>query len=172
MKSRGRLRGLEPVIPGGEIIADYASYQEAVGLVNHLVDQNFPAQQISIVGSQLKTVERVRARLTYARIALAGALTGSWLGLFIGILFGPALTVSESGEPVLLPADLFGAVVIGAGVGMLFNVIRFSLNRAKRSFLSSSAVVAERYEVVVPGNLSQDARLAAAKHQPAQTPEN
>lgn len=163
MKSRGRMRGFEPVIPGGEVIGDFPKYQDAVSFVNHLVEHDFPAQEISIVGNQLKTVERVRGKLSYARVALTGAVTGSWLGLLIGILFGPALTVSESGEPVLVPGDLMGAVLIGAGIGMLLNVVRFSLNSAKRTFLSTSAVMAESYEVVVPSALSGQARQAAAK---------
>jgi hypothetical protein len=50
--------------------------------------------------------------------------------------------------------------VIGAGVGMLLNVIRFSMTRNKRSFISAQAVVAKKYDVIVPTGQLADAKKA------------
>jgi hypothetical protein len=39
---------------------------------------------------------------------------------------------------------------VAAGLGMLFQIIRFTATKNKRSFLSSQMPIATRYEVIVP----------------------
>ena len=98
---------------------------------------------IAIVGDGLRTVERVRARLNYAGVAINGGIRGSWLGLIAAIIFTD-----------LTDARTFAFwVFTGAGVGMLFNIARFALMRNKRSFMSGSMVVAKEYAVQVPADL-------------------
>jgi hypothetical protein len=58
-----------------------------------------------------------------------------------------------------LPQQFFSVLFVGAGLGMLFQVIRFSVTKNKRGFLSSQMPIATRYEVIVP---DEDA-LAALK---------
>jgi hypothetical protein len=53
--------------------------------------------------------------------------------------------------------------LVGAGFGMLFQVIRFSLAKNKRSFSSGSLVVAKKYEVVVPSELTSEVTEAFIK---------
>ena len=48
-----------------------------------------------IVGTELKQVERVTGRLTYARAAMAGAASGLWMGLFVGFLLSLFSTQRE-----------------------------------------------------------------------------
>jgi hypothetical protein len=48
---------------------------------------------------------------------------------------------------------------------MLFNILRFSVARNKRAFVSQSSVVAGKYEVQVPGNLTDQAEKAIADHE-------
>ena len=45
-------------------------------------------ENLDIVGSDLRLVERVTGRLTTARATAAGAASGAWFGLFIGLLVG------------------------------------------------------------------------------------
>jgi hypothetical protein len=45
---------------------------------------------------------------------------------------------------------------------MLFAVVRYALTRNKKEFLSGSAVVAARYEVMVPTHMVQNAIKAAS----------
>lgn len=145
-------------IPDGQVIADFKVYPEAVNYVDRLVHNNFPPQLVAIIGSDLKLVERVRSRLSYGRVALGGAFTGSWMGLMFAILFG-----GSSSSTTSVSFGSFGSyIVIGAGIGMLISVIRFALNRNKKEFLSGSAVVAGRYEVMVPTHMVQTAKKAAA----------
>ena len=71
----------------------YNSYADAQKAVDYLADQQFPVQLVSIVGNDLKMVERVTGRLSYPRVALSGALSGMWFGLFVGVMlsfFTPA----------------------------------------------------------------------------------
>jgi hypothetical protein len=49
---------------------------------------------------------------------------------------------------------------------MLFNVLRFSLSRNKRGFMSQSSIVAAKYQVQVPANLLSQANEAAAVVEP------
>jgi hypothetical protein len=53
-------------------------------------------------------------------------------------------------------------MVLGAGVGMLWGVLRLSLTRNKRNFISQQQIVASVYQVQVPMTLVEEARQAAA----------
>jgi hypothetical protein len=75
-----------PTPPRGDGIARYATYLEAQRAVDYLSDNQFPVQHVTIVGTGLRMVERVTGRLTYARVAVAGAASGAWFGLFVGLL--------------------------------------------------------------------------------------
>lgn len=156
MAKRSPLRpsGVANALPSGTAIADFSNYADAVAYVERIIRGNFPASAISIVGSNLSTVERVRGKINYGRVALNGAITGSWIGLLFFLLFG------TSSDQATTQFNLGSAILIGAGFGMLMQVVRFSLLKTKRSFSSGSLVVAAKYEVIVPAELSSDAQMA------------
>jgi len=129
-----------PALPSGSEVASYTTYLEAQKAVDHLSDEGFPVQHVSIVGTDLRSVERVTGRLSYARVALAGALSGLWFGGFVGLLF--LLFPGGSGNLFL------AALLIGAGFGMLFGVVSFALTRGRRDFSSVNAILASRYSVI------------------------
>ena len=156
MAPRTPRRNVPAAIPQGEVIADFTQYAEAVAFVEKLVVNNFPAGFIAIVGTDLRTVERVRGKLSYARVALNGAITGSWMGLIFSFLFGDNATLT-GGVASPMAADIF----IGAGLGMLFNIVRFAMVRSKRQFVSQSSVVAMKYQIQVPQSLVGQALAAA-----------
>ena len=143
------------------MIGKFTEYAEAVAFVDVLVHHGFPAGAVAIVGKDLRTVERVRGKMTYGRIALSGAVTGSWLGLLIGLFLGGS--TDSNASPV--PGSTFSSVLIGAGIGMLINILRFSVVRNKRAFISQSSVVASKFEVQVPGNLVEQAEKAISDHE-------
>jgi hypothetical protein len=60
-------------------------------------------------------------------------------------------------------SNVIQPVLIAAGIGMMFNIVRFAMSRNKRSFMSSSMVMAKEYEVQVPSNLLAQAKEVAAK---------
>lgn len=141
-----------PTPPRGVEIAAYDSYLEAQRAVDFLSDEQFPVQHVTIVGTDLKMVERVTGRLTYARVALAGAASGAWFGLFVGLL----LSLFSSGSTMF--ATVVPALLIGAGFGILFGVISFALTGGRRDFTSTSQIVASRYAVLCADEHAGDAR--------------
>lgn len=130
-----------PTLPQGEQIAVHSTYLDAQKAVEALSDKGFPVQQVTIVGTDLKMVERVTGRLTYPRVAVAGMASGAWFGLFVGLL----LTMFSPEGSVY---SIVAAIGIGAGFGLLFSVLSFSLTRGKRDFTSSSQIVASSYAVL------------------------
>lgn len=139
--------------PGGEILAKFDSYEEAVALVEKLLSGNFPVRQIAIVGRGVRTVERTRGRLSYARMAINGAIQGS----IVGFLFEYFVNSSPSTNAYL------SSVLTCAGIGVLFNVLRLGLSKNKRSFIATSQLVADTYEVQIPRDLKAAADDALAK---------
>jgi hypothetical protein len=129
-----------PTPPRGEVIARYGSYLEAQRAVDFLSDSHFPVQHVTIVGTDLRMVERVTGRLSYGRVAFAGALSGAWFGLFVGLL----LELFSNSRSV----SVFAAVLIGAGFGVLFGVMSFAFTGGRRDFTSTSQIVANEYQVL------------------------
>jgi len=143
MSNLGPLGGNQmrvPTPPRGDTIARYATYLEAQRAVDYLSDQAFPVQFVTIVGTGLRMVERVTGRLTYPKVAGASALSGAWFGLFVGLV----LSLFGGSNGAVLPA----AVLFGAGFGILFGIISYSLTGGRRDFTSSSQIVASEYEVL------------------------
>jgi hypothetical protein len=154
---------LYPVLPKGEVVATYETYNEAQLAVDVLAKADFPVKQLSIVGNDLKTVERVTGKLTWSRVALAGAASGAWLGVFFGLLFF-IFSPDGAGLPFV-----FAAVLMGAGFGMLFGLVSYALNRRRKDFTSTMQVIAGNYQVIVNVELLNKARnLLAGQVEPAE----
>ena len=141
-----------PTLPIGEQVASYGTYLEAQKAVDHLADKEFPVQFVTIVGTDLRMVERVTGRLTYSRVALAGLATGAWFGLFVGLLLS---IFSESDQ---LFGPIVPAMAIGAAFGILFSVISYSLTGGKRDFTSASQIVAASYSLLCAAEHAHRAR--------------
>jgi hypothetical protein len=142
----------------GASLASFTDYKQAVSYVEKLIENDFPAKLVSIIGTDLKTVETIKSKLGYGRVSMSGALTGSWLGMFFGLIFG----VTGEGTEQILINNVFAGIIIGAGIGMLLNIVRFSATKNRRGFVSAQAVVAKKYEVVVPNAQATLAKKAAA----------
>jgi hypothetical protein len=140
-----------PTPPKGERIARYDTYLEAQRAVDFLSDNQFPVQFVTIVGSGLRMVERVTGRLTYGRVAIAGAASGIWFGLFVGLL----LSIFASAFPL---EAVLASMAIGAAFGILFGVISYALTGGRRDFTSTSQIVASEYEVLCLPEQANNAR--------------
>jgi hypothetical protein len=146
-----------PTLPRGEVVATFETYPEAQQAVDVLARADFPVNQISIVGSDLKSVERVTGKLSWGRVAVAGAAAGAWLGMFFGLLiviFSPTTSL----------AYVIAAVLIGAGFGMFFGIVSYAINRRRRDFTSVAQVIATSYSVIVAGDLVNRARNLLSVH--------
>lgn len=142
-----------PEIPKGDVISTYDSYHDAQLAVDALARANFPVAQLAILGNDIRSVERVTGKLTYGRVALMGALSGAYLGLFFGLI----LYIFQPENAGILGVFL-AAVAIGAGFGMLFGVLSYAMNRNRRDFSSVMQLVATRYDVITEPQLVQQAR--------------
>ncbi|MFM2353269.1 MAG: hypothetical protein RLZZ608_675 [Actinomycetota bacterium] len=137
------------------MLGEYESYVEAQKVVDRLAKAEFAITGMAIVGSDLKTVEIITGRLSYGRAALAGAASGTWLGLFFGLLifvFSPAPEFST----------VLAAGLIGAGFGMIFGIISYAIGRRRRDFSSTQQVMASTYQIIIDPNQTAKARQALA----------
>lgn len=147
-----------PTPPTGVVVGSYETYEQAQRAVDHLSDEHFPVQHVTIVGNGLRMVERVTGRLTQGRAAATGAAGGAWWGLFLGLLL-LLFTTSESNGFLVLLASLIAGAVFGA----VFGIIGYSLTGGRRDFTSQSSVVATSYDVLCRYEHSEDARGRLAK---------
>ncbi|MDQ7904177.1 general stress protein [Phytohabitans sp. ZYX-F-186] len=132
-------------------VASYPDYASAQRAVDYLSDNEFPVERTAIVGTDLRLVENVLGRMTVVRAGLAGAATGAWFGLFIGLLFG---IFSESNWIGVILAG----VLIGAVWGAVFGAIAHAMTGGRRDFTSTSSLQAAQYAVTVDAEHADAAR--------------
>lgn len=132
-------------------LATYDDYESAQKSVDFLSDQEFPVENCLIVGTDLKRIEKITGRLTYSRVALGGAASGAWLGLFVGLLF--TIFTEESAVVTIVSTMLFGAAF-----GIVWALLGYAATRGQRDFQSVTQVVATRYEVLVEHKVAGEAR--------------
>lgn len=144
----------------------YDRYEQAQMVVDYLSDNEFAVENLAIVGTELRTVERIAGRLTRGKVALASAASGVWMGLFIGLAFA---LFGGDGNPLGFVITL---VVLGGLFGAIWSQIGYStLTRGgTRDFSSVSQVVATKYEVLVEHKVAERARemLTSMPDNPAQ----
>jgi hypothetical protein len=127
---------------------DYAAAQKAV---DFLADNKFPVEQLMIVGTDLKRIERITGRLSTGKVAMGGVASGIWLGLFVGLIF--TLFTEEDPLVTIVSTMLFGALF-----GLIWALVGYAMTRGQRDFSSVTQVVATRYEVLVEHKVAAHAR--------------
>jgi len=135
----------------------YDSYAQAQKVVDYLSDNDFAVQQVAIVGTELKLLERVTGRLTRAKAAAAGTISGFWLGLFVGLAF--FLFATGNGVGFLISTPILGAIF-----GLIWSQIGFTAvtRGGTRDFSSVTQVVATKYEVLVEHRYFEQAQQLLA----------
>jgi hypothetical protein len=136
----------------------YDDYTQAQKVVDYLSDNQFEVQNVVIVGTELKSIERVTGRLTRQKAAIASAVSGAWMGLFIGLAFALFGKGNQVGFVITV-------VVFGALFGLIWSQIGFSaLTRGgTRDFSSVTQVIATKYEVLVEHRFAERARELLAQ---------
>ena len=100
-------------------------------------------------------VERVTGRLTWPRVLGGGALTGAWLGLFIGLVlgfFGPNAWSS-----------LIAGLIAGIFFGLITSGLQYAMARGTRDFSSMMQLVAGRYDVLCDPQSAEQGRDLLAR---------
>lgn len=140
-----------PTPPKGWPIGSYPTYEAAQRAVDYLSDNQFPVQQVTIVGVDLMQVERVTGRLSWAKVLGGGVLSGAWLGLFIGLVLG-LFTKGDGGNPLLF------TIPAGIVFGLITSAIPYAMTRGTRDFSSTMQLVAGRYDVLCDPQNAEQAR--------------
>ena len=153
-----------PQVTAWDTVASFATYPEAHAAVDRLAVSGFPVEEIEIVGSGLRTVERVTGRLSPAGAALRGAGSGAWIGLFVGLLVG-LFTYGPAWIGLIV-----GGLVIGAFFGGVLGLAAGWEARRHGEFSSLQSVVATRYDVIALDGRASDARAALGMTPPPPAP--
>jgi hypothetical protein len=136
-------------------LGTFDKYEDAQKAVDYLSDHQFAVENCMIVGTDLRQVERVTGRLTRGRVIGAGALSGMWMGLFVGLIF--ALF-----DPNSTTWAVLATVAFGAAFGIVWAFLGYAATKGRRDFTSVSQVVATRYEVLVEHKLAEAGRALLA----------
>ena len=126
----------------GRPIASYEKYADAQRAVDYLSDNGFPVEHLTIVGSDLRQVERVTGRMTSWKATLAGAGTGAWFGALVGLLLS---LFAESGTAVV--AIILWGLLTGAVFGAIWGWIAHLFTFGQRDFSAVGLTVATRFDV-------------------------
>jgi len=126
----------------GEKVASFPTYEQAQKAVSSLIAGEVPARDIVIVGSGLRSVERITGRLGYATAARSGALNGLMIGLLFAFIF-------VLGQPTVQISTFLGVLLVGMALGMLLSLGTYSIIRRRRDFASVMQVTADHYDVCV-----------------------
>jgi hypothetical protein len=150
--------GLPVPLPVGRYaLGSYPDYRQAQAVVDALSDAGFPVETVSIVGADLRLVERVTGRVTRGKAALAGALSTGWLGVLFGLFLG---LFAESGTAPLVLA-VYG-FLMGAVFGAVLGYAAHAATGGQRDFSSTTGLAATRYEVLVPQDRAEEAERIVA----------
>ncbi|MGV8845723.1 general stress protein [Tessaracoccus sp.] len=144
-----------------QLVGQYKDYAQAQAAVDFLADQQFPVQNLLIVGANLKSVERITGRRTWGSVLAQGAVSGIGTGIFVGLM----LYFFSGPEAGFLPVLMVG-LVLGVLIGTATTAIGYSLSQGKRDFNSIRQTVATSYEVLSEHNVAVRAReLLASRPQ-------
>lgn len=132
----------------------YNTYDDAQRVVDFLADEKFPVQHLAIVGTELRSVERVLGRRNWGTVILAGVQNGVTTGIMISLLM--MLFVQEAAaNPFVI---IIYALLIGIFVGVVMSSISYWAARGKRDFTSVSQTIATKYEVLAEHKVAGQAR--------------
>lgn len=158
----------QPVLPGrpGSMdqlknpisVAVYDQYEDAQRAVDYLADSKFPVENLAIVGTDLKSMERVTGSLNWGKV-LAAALLNSLLWAI-----GFAFLMSVLFRSPLLSSFLWALVVFA-----LFNLVTtaasYGMSRGQRDFTSKTRIVATHYEILGEREVANHARAILSGNQ-------
>ncbi|AHH94343.1 hypothetical protein GCM10010174_21840 [Kutzneria viridogrisea] len=147
-----------PTKPTGWPIGTYEEYGQAQRAVDFLAESEFPVQEVTIVGVDLMLVERVTGRLSWGRVIGAGAASGAWFGLFVGVMLN-LFSGSQGGGLVQIAVCL----ALGVVFFVVFAAVGYASTRGRRDFQSSSQLVAGRYDVLCQPRHAEQGRDLLAK---------
>ena len=143
---------------GGVQVGSYDSYEQAQAAVDYLADEKFAVENVTIIGTDLRMVEKVTGRLTWGRALTAGAAGGAWWGLFVGLLLG--IFSTDGGQWI---GSVLTGLLVGLVFGAIFGAMGYAATQGRRDFTSTSQIVASRYDVMCNPAHAEEARALLAR---------
>jgi len=131
----------------------FNSYDDAQRAVDYLSDEKFEVQNLAIVGTDLKSVERVLGRKNWGTVVAGGVQSGLSTGLLVALVL-----------LIFLPrgGSFFALFVVALGIGIVlgigFAALGYALSRGRRDFTSITQTVATKYEVLCEHKVAAQAR--------------
>ncbi len=130
----------------------YNTYAEAQKAVDFLADQKFEVQNLAIVGTDLRSVERVLGRRNWGTVLNQGVMSGISTGLLV------ALVMLIFTRPPSILALLLVSLAIGIVLGIGFAAATYAMSKGQRDFTSVTQTVATKYEVLCEHKVAARAR--------------
>jgi hypothetical protein len=130
----------------------YNTYADAQKAVDYLADEKFEVQNLAIVGTELKSVERVLGRRNWGTVITQGMQSGISTGLLVALVM---LIFTQPRSFFLL---LVVSLAIGIALGVGFSAAGYAMSRGKRDFTSITQTVATKYEVLCEHKVAAQAR--------------
>ena len=130
----------------------FNSYADAQKAVDYLSDEKFEVQNLAIVGTELKSVERVLGRRNWGTVITQGLQSGVSTGLLVG------LVMLIFTKPTSYFALLLVSLAIGITLAIGFSAAGYAMTRGKRDFTSVTQTVATKYEVLCEHKVAAQAR--------------
>lgn len=141
-----------------QLLATYNSYADAQRAVDYLSDKGFPVQHLAIVGTDLRSVERVTGRKDWGTVVNRGLSNG----LSIGLLFGVMALIFYPPETNFYQLAAI-AIGVGVAISVLFALLGHLMTRGRRDFTSVTQTIATRYEVLCEHKVVMKARELLAE---------
>ncbi len=130
----------------------FNTYADAQKAVDYLADEKFAVQNLAIVGTELKSVERVLGRKSWGTVLSQGVSSGVSTGLLVGIIM---LLFTRPASVLVL---ILSCLALGIAIGIAFAAAGYALTRGKRDFTSVTQTVATKYEVLCEHKVAAQAR--------------
>ena len=130
----------------------YGSYADAQKAVDFLADQKFEVQNLAIVGTDLKSVERVLGRRNWGTVITQGMQSGVSTGLLVGLV----VLIFTSRLSILFLLLVAVSICVSLGIG--FSAAAYAMSRGRRDFTSVTQTIATKYEVLCEHKVAAQAR--------------
>ncbi|WP_432559064.1 general stress protein [Granulicoccus sp. GXG6511] len=147
-----QFQGLKFELEYPHSVGVYDQYEDAQKAVDFLADQKFPVENLAIVGTDLKLVERVTGRKNWGSVLTQSVLTGISTGLLVGILVA---LFSPEGQflPMLLVA--LGIAIV---LNVIFGAAIYAMSGGRRDFNSVRTTIPSKYEILCEHKHAAQAR--------------
>jgi hypothetical protein len=160
---RPRPESARDVLAGTVAVATFATLGDVQDALSRLADEDFPIDRTTIVGTDLRFVEKVEGRMTSPRAAGYGTVTGAWFGALIAAF----AAIFTAGSVAAVLSMLFGGIMLGALFGAVFGLVAYRFAGPRDGITGNVTLVAVRYELRTDADSADRLRSLLRRDRPA-----